>query len=248
MDPIESWVDVSELRRMADALLIGNVGAAEPEEEPEEPSFGKQFEGFGTEATQRPVENLEGEHDDGIEEDKGRGTLAAARELARKGGLLGGARIITAEAGSSGGDQAIETAQVGEVAEAAVHSREESDDAMIKRLAPFGGWLRDELGSRAFFLLERRGAVLVDEAKSEKLHHLARTLAQAAFTAKRQAGTAAVGNLHIKVQQGSVLEVIPVNTGLGLLVLGVLLEDPLLPRQVEAAARGLQQVVDAIGR
>ena len=85
MDPIESWVDVSELRRMADALLIGNVGAAEPEE----PSFGKQFEGFGTEATQRPVENLEGEHDDGIEEDKGRGTLAAARELARKGGLLG---------------------------------------------------------------------------------------------------------------------------------------------------------------
>ena len=46
MDPIESWVDVSELRRMADALLIGNVGAAEPEEEPEEPSFGTQFEGF----------------------------------------------------------------------------------------------------------------------------------------------------------------------------------------------------------
>ena len=117
-------------------------------------------------------------------------------------------------------------------------------DSIIERLVPFGGWLHDALGSHSYFLLERTGEVLVDEVKSERLHHLARTLAQAAFTAKRQAGTAAVGNLHIKIQQGSVLEVIPVNTKEGLLIMGILLAKPLLSRQVEIAARGLQQVVD----
>tara|TARA_Y100000766_G_scaffold89080_1_gene75560 strand:- start:2409 stop:3155 length:747 start_codon:yes stop_codon:yes gene_type:complete len=244
MDPIESWVDVSELRRMADALLVQPYDAGETCPDPEEAPFGKQFEGFEADLGQSVEVSSNAVSGQSRGASKARDALASARELARKGGLLGGPddspraaseerSVAPARAFSACEEQGM----VGDDGEG-------GGESIIERLVPFGGWLRDALGSHSYFLLERTGEVLVDEIKSEKLHHLARTLAQAAFTAKRQAGTAAVGNLHIKVQQGSVLEVIPVNTREGLLIMGILLAKPLLSRQVEIAARGLQQVVD----
>ncbi|MDG2486411.1 MAG: hypothetical protein P8M65_01755 [Roseibacillus sp.] len=245
MDPIESWVDVSELRRMADALLIRPEHPEGSRADPHAGPFGAQFEGFEAEPVVGNGGTLGAVAGQGRGASKARDALASARELARKGGLLEGSDKRTRELRSGGlEEKPLSPSPPKEKAEE-VLPRERAGNSVPERLAPFGGWLHDALGSRSYFLLERSGNVVLDEAKSEKLHHLARTLAQAAFTAKRQAGTAAVGNLHIKVEQGSVLEVIPVNTREGLFILGVLLAKPLLPRQVETAARGLQQVVDS---
>ena len=249
MDPIESWVDVSELRRMADALLVHPDDAGGTCADPEEAPFGKQFEGFEAELGHTVKVSSDAVSGQSRGASKARDALASARELARKGGLLGGPSDPPREAAeekSGAPSRALSACEEqGIVGDGGEGGGEGGGDSIIERLVPFGGWLHDALGSHSYFLLERTGEVLVDEVKSERLHHLARTLAQAAFTAKRQAGTAAVGNLHIKIQQGSVLEVIPVNTREGLLIMGILLAKPLLSRQVEIAARGLQQVVDS---
>lgn len=230
---------------MADALLVRPEHREESRAEPHEGSFGAQFEGFEAEPLVGGGDGLGALSAQGQGATKARDTLASARELARKGGLLEGPDKGTRQVRDERPEEKPRPPSSRKEKELESLPDERDGDSVIERLAPFGGWLHDALGSRSYFLLERSGNVLVDEAKSEKLHHLARTLAQAAFTAKRQAGTAAVGNLHIKVEQGSVLEVIPVNTRGGLFILGVLLAKPLVPRQVETAARGLQQVVDS---
>ncbi|MEO1826303.1 MAG: hypothetical protein ABGZ31_11395 [Roseibacillus sp.] len=245
MDPIESWVDVSELRRMADALLVHPDDAGGTCADPEEAPFGKQFEGFEAELGPDVKVSSDALSGQSRGASKARDALASARELARKGGLLGGPADPPREGVEERSGAPARALSASEEQGMVGDGGEGGGESIIERLVPFGGWLHDALGSHSYFLLERTGEVLVDEIKSEKLHHLARTLAQAAFTAKRQAGTAAVGNLHIKVQQGSVLEVIPVNTREGLLIMGILLAKPLLSRQVEIAARGLQQVVDS---
>ena len=245
MDPIESWVDVSELRRMANALWVHPDDSNESRPDPDEAPFGQQFEGFEADLTQDVTIPLQDRTGQSRGASKARDALASARELARKGGLLGAIENSSDWVVEKDATVPAVPLSSGEEKSSGQGKSDGGAGSIIERLLPFGGWLHDALGSRSYFLLERTGEVLFDEVKSEKLHHLARTLAQAAFTAKRQAGTAAVGNLHIKVRQGSVLEVIPVNTREGLLIMGILLTKPLLARQVEIAARGLQQVVDS---
>ena len=242
MDPIESWVDVSELRRMADALLVHPDDAGGTCADAEDAPFGKQFEGFEAELGHNVKVSSDAVSGQSRSASKARDALASARELARKGGLLRDPADPPREAVEEKSGATARALSACE--ERGMDSEAGGGHSIIERLVPFGGWLHEALGSHSYFLLERTGEVLVDEIKSEKLHHLARTLAQAAFTAKRQAGTAAVGNLHIKIKQGEVLEVVPVNTREGLLIMGILLAKPLLSRQVEIAARGLQQVVD----
>ena len=230
---------------MANALWVHPDDSNESRPDPDEAPFGQQFEGFEADLTQDVTIPLEDRTGQSRGASKARDALASARELARKGGLL--VAVDNSLDGVVEKDATVpaEPLSSGEEKSSGQGKSDGGAGSIIERLLPFGGWLHDALGSRSYFLLERTGEVLFDEVESEKLHHLARTLAQAAFTAKRQAGTAAVGNLHIKVQQGSVLEVIPVNTREGLLIMGILLTKPLLARQVEIAARGLQQVVDS---
>jgi len=244
MDPIESWVDGPELRRMADSLVTRVPVVKDAARQNAEGPISELFEGF--EAATAPEALRLVPRVTAAGEGKGRGVLAAARELASKGGLLPPSGVDGEEPParkvSGVAPSAAPPEDVTGASEGVTRVR------LLKKLIPFGGWLQEALHSRSYFLLERDGAVLIDDTKanSGELHHLARTLAQAAFTAKRQAGSAAVGNLHIKVEQDSVLEVIPVNTKGGLIVLGILLQEPLVPHLVETAARGLQQVVDEV--
>lgn len=115
----------------------------------------------------------------------------------------------------------------------------------VARLQGYGAWLREGIQAKSFFLTDRDGRVLIDEVQSPKLQQVARTLAQASRTANRQAGAAAIGNLHVKIAPDTVLEVVPVMTRYGPLILGIIVKQPLSPRNVETVARGLQQVIDA---
>jgi hypothetical protein len=116
----------------------------------------------------------------------------------------------------------------------------------VARLQAYGVWLREGIRAASFFVMDRDGGILIDEVQSPKLQQVARTLAQASRTANRQAGAGAIGNLHIKLSPESVLEVVPVTTRYGPLVLGIVVAQPISAGNIETVARGLQQVIDGV--
>ena len=92
------------------------------------------------------------------------------------------------------------------------------------------------------FLLDREGAVIFDESNHGRLHFLARSLA----LASRRPGSSA-GNVHIKIGAGATLEVIPVETAYGCLVLGAVVPESLPPAAVTAVMEALCQVASPPG-
>ena len=87
------------------------------------------------------------------------------------------------------------------------------------------------------FLLDRNGAVISDDTGYARLHTAARNLAHAA----RQPG-AATPNVHMKIGAALTMEVVPVDTPYGLLVLGVLVPHPLGPDAVAAVVSAMRLV------
>ena len=235
MNPIEEWVDAGELRRMADALL------GKPEEVSVEDSlFGSDFVGFeaelagpmreGEEVAARPSREAA---------ENARRALAAAREIAQRGGLL----EVASQAG--GGDSAVGriAAELTQVAPLQP-TRGAKSLPLIGRLQAFGEWLGEAVAARGFFVIDRQGAVLIDDVQSSKIHRIACTLAQASYPSVRQIGGAAPGNLHAQISADAVLEVIPVNTLLGPLILGTIVPRSLNSTQAEAVAAGLHKALE----
>jgi hypothetical protein len=116
----------------------------------------------------------------------------------------------------------------------------------LERLKAYGEWLHKAIAAKAFFVADREGELLIDEVHSPKLLQVARTLAQASWTASRQAGGGpAVGSLHVKLGADSILEVLPVSTRYGPLILGLIVPGLLPAATVQVVASSLQKVVDA---
>ena len=86
MNPIEPWVDVDELRRMADVLLSSPNSEEKPSEALDDAVFGSSFEGY--EVQGEPAASASPEDKAEPVEASARHSLAAARELAQRGGLL----------------------------------------------------------------------------------------------------------------------------------------------------------------
>ena len=107
----------------------------------------------------------------------------------------------------------------------------------LDRINRFRDWMRQNFSATGIFILDREGAVIFDESKHGRLHFLARSLA----LASRRPGTSA-GNVHVKIGAGSTLEVIPVETAYGCLVLGAVVPDSLPPPSVMAVMAALSQV------
>lgn len=114
----------------------------------------------------------------------------------------------------------------------------------VERLHAYGQWLRSAVEAKAFFVTDRDGNVLMDQVRSPKLLQVARTLAQASHTASRHAGAGAVGSLHVKLGASSILEVLPVETSYGPLVLGIVVPGVLGTAAVPVISKGLEQVVN----
>ena len=265
MDPIEPWVDRDELRRMADALLSAPQ-ATSPE--PADATYGADFEGYtGTEPARPPNRDLRPTEPPNVPETTGppapdggppgssaevnaRQALAAARAIAQRGGMLVEPAAEPPDTTPSAGPAptAAAPAQLTQVSPVPGPPPETPPAAVntpfLARLKAYGTWLQDGIQAKAFFVLDREGSVLIDEVHSPKLHQVARTLAQASHMANRQAGAAAIGNIPVKIAPENTLEVVPVLTRYGPLILGVILDHPLSSRNVESVARGLQQVID----
>lgn len=107
----------------------------------------------------------------------------------------------------------------------------------LDRITRFRDWMRHNFAATGIFILDREGAVIFDESSHGRLHFLARSLA----LASRRQGAAA-GNVHVKIGAGATLEVIPVETPYGCLVLGAVVAEPLAPPSVTAVMEALSQV------
>ena len=104
----------------------------------------------------------------------------------------------------------------------------------LERIKHFRDWMRQHFSATGIFILDREGAVIFDESSHGRLHFLARSLA----LASRRPGTSA-GNVHVKIGAGATLEVIPVETAYGSLVLGAVVPDSLAPQSVTAVMDAL---------
>lgn len=107
----------------------------------------------------------------------------------------------------------------------------------LDRVHRFRDWMRQHFGATGLFILDREGAVIFDESSHGRLHFLARSLA----LASRRQGSSA-GNVHVKISAGTTLEVIPVETPYGCLVLGAVVPEALQPTAVAVVMKALHQV------
>ncbi len=107
----------------------------------------------------------------------------------------------------------------------------------LDRINRFRDWLHHHFSATGIFILDREGAVIFDESGHGRLHFLARSLA----LASRRPG-ASPGNVHVKIGAGATLEVIPVDTAYGCLVLGAVVPDALDPAAVNAVMDALSLV------
>jgi len=107
----------------------------------------------------------------------------------------------------------------------------------LDRITRFRDWMRSQFSATGIFILDREGAVIFDESNHGRLHFLARSLA----LASRRQGSSG-GNVHVKIGAGATLEVIPVDTAYGCLVLGAVVPDSLPPASVAAVMDALALV------
>jgi hypothetical protein len=107
----------------------------------------------------------------------------------------------------------------------------------LDRITRFRDWMRHNFAATGIFILDREGAVIFDESNHGRLHFLARSLA----LASRRPGASA-GNVHVKIGAGSTLEVIPVETAYGCLVLGAVVPESLAPSSISAVMEALAVV------
>ncbi len=107
----------------------------------------------------------------------------------------------------------------------------------LDRIKRFRDWMHHNFAATGIFILDREGAVIFDESNHGRLHFLARSLA----LASRRPGASA-GNVHVKIGAGATLEVIPVETAYGCLVLGAVVPDSLAPPAVVAVMEALSLV------
>lgn len=107
----------------------------------------------------------------------------------------------------------------------------------LDRISRFRDWMHHHFSATGIFILDREGAVIFDESHHGRLHFLARSLA----LASRRPGASA-GNVHVKIAAGATLEVIPVETTYGSLVLGAVVPEALDPPAVLAVMEALARV------
>lgn len=267
MDPIDSWVDAAAVRKLAASLVAPSLQA---EETPAE-SYGPAFVGFERSPTPpaavvpapappSPQPTTAEASPPAKVESQARAALAGARQQAERGGILAPAQAQTPAAQSAPVAEAPEprvpapTAQPSPAPEP--HIRTEATPQQTKPLASprglfmerlrlYGDWLHQSVGVKAFFVADREGELLIDEVHSLKLLQVARTLAHASWAANRQAGGGSPGaSLHVKLGAESVLEVLPVSTHYGPLILALVVPGLLPTATVQVVASSLQKAVN----
>lgn len=215
MDPLQPWIDADEVRRLAAKLI-------QPASDPAagvmtgEAGFDEGFVGFtGT----RPAAQ---------EAPPGPAPPPAAQPVVEAQPEPVAAATPDA---TSPDDRAFEEKAP------PTHPAHSARGPFLAKIRRFRDWLGREYGAAGVFILDREGAVIFDDGAHGRLHFLARSLA----LASRRPGSSP-GNVHVKIGAGTTLEVIPVETAYGCLVLGALVSDSLPPAAVQSVMNALSAI------
>lgn len=101
----------------------------------------------------------------------------------------------------------------------------------------FRDWMRENFAATGIFILDREGEVVFEDGHQGRLHFLARSLA----IAPRRLGVGS-SNVHVKIGAGSILEIIPVDSPHGRMVLGAVVPEALVPSSVGVVMDALSQI------
>lgn len=222
MDPINPWLDPVEVRRMAERLMRPDRAAAAP---PTEAGFGEGFEGFAeSPATARepvsPPTHSPAPPAEPLPEPVVAVQTTPPRELSR----------AAEEPEPAPAPAPPDVPPPLPPAQQQTSAR----GPFLGRIQAFRQWMQTNFGASGLFILDREGAVIFDEGSHGRLHFLARSLAMAS----RRPGSS-TRNVHVKIGAGATLEVIPVDTPFGCLVLGAV-----VPEALDAGA--VSTVMDAL--
>jgi hypothetical protein len=205
MDPLRSWVDADEVRRLAARLI-------EPARDPAtpvpagEPGFDEGFVGFTGERS------------------------ATAEPSAATTPTPPPATKPTPPPAPEPSFQPRER-------DTPAPAPQSARGPFLEKIRRFREWMGREFGAAGVFILDREGAVIFDDGLHDRLHFLARSLA----LASRRPATG-TGNVHVKIGAGTTLEVIPVETAYGCLVLGAVVPGSLPPASVQAVMEALASI------
>lgn len=108
----------------------------------------------------------------------------------------------------------------------------------LEEIHCFRDWMGREFSASGVFIVDSEGTAIFDDGLHERLHFLVRSLALASRRA---------GNVRVKIGALMLLEVIPVETAGGCLVLGALVPGSLPPESVCAVRQALAAIATPAG-
>lgn len=230
MNPINPWLDPAEVRRLAEKLLAPVNQTLD--ERSADPGFDSEFVGFAANPTPaaRPAASAPAPPPVAIIQPiPAEPAPMAARERptpARQG------EVPVPVAASAAPPEAPPAA-----------ATQAARGPFLDRLHRFRDWLHHHFAATGIFILDRDGAVIFDDSGHGKLHFLARSLA----LASRRPGCPS-GNVHVKLGTTAALEVIPVETPYGWLVLGAVVPAAMPPAAIPVIIEALTQAVAPPGQ
>lgn len=251
MDPLEPWIDASAVRRLAENLL------SEPRQMSVEASpdagFGQEFVGFAVERVRAADAPVAAPPQQPVREVPQPVAVPASEAPPRVFTPVQAAVVPppVPEPRPAQSQQAVPVSPpaatpapapqpapvtVPEAAPVpAPAAGQERRGPLLERLVRFRELLMHHTGAQGVFVLDREGKPVMEDPAFGKLHFLARSLAQAYRPVAGQAG-----NVHVKIGSNAVLEVVPVETPFGWLVLGAVVPGPLTAAAVAEIAAALR--------
>ena len=236
MNPISPWLDPVELRRLAENLLAPANPVLTPP--PSDAGFDSAFVGFAS----NPATTSTAPSSPTAPEDPLPVTADSASSLPERNT---GVPPVTENRHSAcppvnepTGETPIlqDRRDACPPAEAQPEPRSLARNAFSERMQRFRDWLSHHFAATGVFVLDRNGGVIFDDSGHGRFHFLARSLA----TTSRQPGAPA-GNVHVKIGTSGTLEVIPVETPFGWIILGAVVPDALPPAAVVVIIDALSQ-------
>lgn len=108
----------------------------------------------------------------------------------------------------------------------------------LERLSRYRDWLQSKVPMHGMFVLDKEGVVIFDDGDHERLYFMARSMALAAKRTPAESG-------HVQMRVGStgLLEVIPMETAYGRMILALIVHQALNPAELAHIAQSLQQAV-----